>query len=279
MIKYFPSNYQDMNMLTFVSRILLFFLLFSCENEQAPVDAATTSQAPPQESPKQTASYSAEELLARAVEAHGGERYNSASYGFVFRGKSYTFSNKGATSIYTVTSQKEGKLYLDSLKNGELFRYIDKVKTELTEKEKASAFEALNSVIYFATLPHKLLDPAVNLEKQPTVTIKGKAYDALKVYFDEEGGGTDHDDNFLYWINQETGRIDYFAYDYQVNGGGVRFRSAYNPRIVDGILFQHYVNFKVAVGTDLADLPALYEQGKMEELSRIETTSITALPY
>jgi hypothetical protein len=253
--------------------------LLSCQNEQA---QSEQSEEPLTEEitavPEATEpATSSDQLLAKAVEAHGGEGYDTAHYGFTFRKKAYTFKNDDNRFLYTVTSEKDEKKIVDRLENGQLTRTIDGEQVELTEKQNASATEALNSVIYFATLPHKLLDPAVNLERQTAVSIKDNSYDVLKVNFDEAGGGTDHDDNFRYWINQKTDRIDYLAYDYRTSGGGVRFRSAYNPRIVGGILFQDYVNYKADVGTSLDDLPALYEQGQLKELSRIETEEVVAL--
>ena len=67
------------------------------------------------------------------------------------------------------------------------------------------------------------------------------------------------------------------AYSYSVNDGGVRFRSAYNPRTIDGIRFQDYINWEAPVGTPLKDLPALFEKDKLKELSRIETVDVRNL--
>lgn len=216
-------------------------------------------------------------LLKKALTAHGGERYIQAEYVFVFRKKDYRFKNDGNNYRYESSTQKDGSTIVDVLENGQFSRSIDGQLTRLTPKQIAAGTESLNSVIYFATLPAKLTDPAVNLEYAGPHIIKGQRYEALQVSFDEEGGGTDHDDNFRYWINEETGRIDYLAYDYTVNGGGVRFRSAYNPRVVNGILFQDYVNYKAPLGTDLSELPMLYASGKLEELSRIETEDVVSL--
>ena len=132
-------------------------------------------------------------------------------------------------------------------------------------------------MVYFATLPHKLKDPAVNKSYKGTTTIKGKTYHVLQISFNEEGGGVDHEDIYHYWINTETNYIDYLAYNFIVNGGGVRFRSAYNPRTVDGIRFQDYVNYKAPKGTPLADLPGLLEKGELKQLSLIETEEVKNL--
>ena len=68
--------------------------------------------------------------------------------------------------------------------------------------------------------------------------------------------------------------MDYLAYNYKVNGGGVRFRSSYNRRNVGGIIFQDYINYKAEVGTPLKDLPTLYENDKLKEVSRIDTENV-----
>jgi hypothetical protein len=38
----------------------------------------------------------------------------------------------------------------------------------------------------------------------------------------------DFDDEYMYWI-KDTRKVDYLAYSYHVNDGGVRFRAAFNP--------------------------------------------------
>ncbi|WP_020570946.1 DUF6503 family protein [Neolewinella persica] len=219
----------------------------------------------------------AELVLDQALAAHSNGKYDQAHYQFVFRGKTYTFYNNGGQYTYTLTHEKDGSVLFDQLVNGEFTRQVDGSTVSLSVKETASGIEGLNSVIYFATLPHKLSDPAVNLQLSGTDTIKGQAYDVLDVNFNKEGGGVDHDDNFRYWINQETHRIDYLAYDYLTSGGGVRFRSAYNPRVVDGVLFQDYVNYKAPLGTPLSDLAAMFDNGDLEKLSVIATEEVVSI--
>lgn len=249
---------------------LIFVLLTACGSDDFSESAGTT------ETPTETTS-PAGELLARAVVAHGGKRYDKAAYGFTFRDKAYTFRNNGLAYRYTRIIETEGSTTLDVLIDGQITRTVDGKIVELSEKDQARHRESINSVIYFATLPHKLQDPAVNLTPAGEEMIDGIPYDRLRVHFNEEGGGTDHDDNFVYWVNRETDRIDFLAYDYRTNGGGVRFRSAYNPRIVNGILFQDYVNYKAPIGTKLEDLSAMHFRKELEELSRIETENVKAL--
>ncbi len=215
--------------------------------------------------------------LLNTVEAHGGVNYDKAHYQFVFRKKTYTFKNGFNEFEYTVEFEKDGDKYVDKLNNLGFERKVNGEVIELSAKKKSSAAEGLNSVIYFATLPHKLMDDAVNVMAGDPVTIKEKQYDVLHVTFDQEGGGKDYQDEFIYWVNQDGSTIDFIAYSYDVNGGGVRFREAYNRRKVDGIVFQDYINFKADVGTPLTDLPNLWAMGSLKELSRIETEIVKNL--
>lgn len=216
-------------------------------------------------------------LLEETIQAHGGELYDSAHYQFVFRGNTYTFKNSINDFEYTVKKMKDGVETFDHMTSNNFSRTVDGTLMELTEKEKSGYGNSLNSVIYFATLPHKLKDPAVNLKLQEEVSIRGNAYKVLEVSFDEKGGGKDHEDVYYYWINKETKLIDYLAYNYAVNKGGVRFRAAFNFRKVDGIVFQDYINYKAPVGTPLEVLPSLYEKDELTQLSLIQTEAVLKL--
>ncbi|HET8736785.1 MAG TPA: DUF6503 family protein [Pricia sp.] len=219
----------------------------------------------------------ADSLITETVAAHGGALYDKAHYKFGFRDKHYTFQNKNGGFIYTVTGQKDGNEIRDVLEKGILTRTVNGDTAELSPKDVVKYTEALNSVVYFATLPHKLQDAAVNSSYDGRTTIKGQDYDVITVTFDPEGGGNDHQDEFRYWINADTKTMDYLAYNYETDGGGVRFRSAYNPRNVGGIRFQDYVNYEAPIGTPLKELPELYESGDLKELSRIETEEVVEL--
>lgn len=218
-----------------------------------------------------------ESIVKNAITAHGGSSYDTANYEFVFRDKLYRFNNTNGYAYQVNFKDSLGNKIEDNILNGEFNRTVNEEQVELSEKDIAKYSNALNSVIYFATLPHKLSDKAVHKEGIGETVIKGEDYDVVRVTFGKEGGGTDHDDIFMYWINKKSHYINYLAYSYSVNEGGVRFRSAYNPRTVDGIRFQDYINWEAPVGTPLNELPALFEKGELKELSRIETQNVRNL--
>src|SRR5690606_10925529 len=100
--------------------------------------------------------------------------------------------------------------------------------------------------------------------------LEGQIYDIIKVTFDEEGGGDDFEDEFLYWVNKENNQMDYLAYSYHTEGGGVRFRKAVNSRMVNGIRIQDYENYMPAdKSTPLEEMEALFKSGQLKLLSEI----------
>ena len=220
----------------------------------------------------------ADSIVNKAIKAHGGKLYENANFSFTFRKNKYSFKNKGSNYTYNVSGiDKEGNNFSDELKDGIVTHKIDTTIIRLSPEEYSKHLGALNSVIYFATLPYKLNDAAVNKKYMETTNIKGEFYHTIEVTFNKQDGGMDHEDQFYYWINTKTYKIDYLAYNYKVNKGGVRFRSFYNRRVIEGITFQDYINWKANVGTPLKELPQLYENGKLKELSRIETENVISL--
>ncbi|NRS88002.1 hypothetical protein HNQ02_000912 [Flavobacterium sp. 7E] len=216
----------------------------------------------------------ADSIINTAIKAHGGDLYAKADYSFTFRDKKYRFKNDGNNYEYSSEVQKGDSLIKDVMINSDFTRYINSQKQNLTAEDAGKYGESLNSVIYFATLPHKLQDASVHKKYVEETTIKGKKYDVIEVTFGQDGGGKDFDDQYHYWINKETHLMDYFAYNYQVNEGGVRFRAAFNTRVVDGVTFQDYINYEAPVKTPLKNLPALHEQGKLKEASKILTENV-----
>ncbi|WP_366185956.1 DUF6503 family protein [Flavobacterium ovatum] len=242
-------------------------LFFSCKNKNETVTETTTNKT---EKPLSKA----DSIVNQAIEAHGGKLYEQADYSFIFRDKKYRFKNNNSSNTYSSEIQKGDSLILDVMTADHFERTINGKSQNLNKDDSAKYSESLNSVIYFTTLPYKLQDAAVNKKFIEETAIKGKKYDLIKVTFSQDGGGKDFDDEYSYWINKDIHKIDYLAYNYHVNEGGVRFRAAFNSRVIDGITFQDYINYEAPVGTDLKDLPKLYEEGKLKELSKILTEHV-----
>lgn len=217
----------------------------------------------------------AEKLVDAAIEAHGGKAFETSIIYFDFRDRAYeVFKSPNAFRYVRAFSDSTG-FVRDVLDNTGFVRTVEGQVVQLPE-ERVSAFtNSVNSVAYFAFLPYGLNDPAVYKAYLGETELDGSAYHLVKVTFSEEGGGEDFDDEFLYWINRDTHTVDYLAYLYHTDGGGVRFRKATKRHKVGGLILQDYENYKPKdKHTPLEDLEMLYRNGELELLSEIELEGV-----
>jgi hypothetical protein len=171
-----------------------------------------------------------------------------------------------------------GNVISDILNNETFTRTINGEVQNLPDSIANKYSNSVNSVAYFFMLPDGLNDPAVNKELTGTVKIKGQSYHQLKVWFDEQGGGKDHQDIFMFWINEKTNLIDYLAYSYETSGGGVRFREVIERHLVGEFTFQDYNNYGFEDAEyPLSDLPLALEDGSLPLLSEIRNENIQLL--
>lgn len=218
----------------------------------------------------------AQQIIDKAIAKAGGEKYKSAEISFNFREGTYKSSRKnGKFKLERFLPDSTGATNHDVVTNDGFTRYNNEQEVNLSDSLKTVYKNSVNSVHYFVQLPYGLNDAAVNKELIGKDTIHDKEYYEIKVSFDVEGGGTDHEDLYIYWINTQTFTVDYLAYSFEVNDGGIRFRKAYNPRTIQGIRFVDYENYKTDdLSTPLKELDDLYEAKQLELLSKIENRDI-----
>lgn len=219
--------------------------------------------------------FSAEEIINKTIENAGGENYRNATVEFKFRDNKYKSTRKGGEFHLEREMKDSVNSIRDEISNTGFKRFINDSLVTLPDSLENKYTGSLNSVHYFAHLPYGLNDKAVNKKLEGDAEIKGKPYYQLKVTFSQNGGGTDHHDEFVYWIHKENFTVDYLAYKFHTNDGGLRFREAYNPRVIEGIRFVDYKNYtQENFETDLCQLDELFEEGKLELLSKIETEDV-----
>ena len=235
-----------------LNSFILTFLLWSCINEP-----------------------DAQAIVDKAITAHGGKKFEAAVVEFDFRGRHYKAILDGNKYQYERSwTDSLGSVH-DVLTNDGFSRTVNNQPFEVNDEFAGKYSNSINSVIYFALLPYHLNDPAVVKEYLGEAVVEGQPYHKIRVTFRQEGGGKDHEDVFVYWFHQDTFRMDYLAYEYETDEGGTRFRKAYNQREVGGILFANYLNFEGPYPVEnITNFDELYEQGKLEELSRIELENI-----
>lgn len=218
---------------------------------------------------------SADEIVNRMIAVHGGAEIEEKRFEFMFRKGQYSFRFNTDRSYYYESIKTKDQDQFKSILTNKFFEYYKNNEiVELTDKKANGLSNSLNSVIYFASLPYKLKDDAVFKKKLLDQDINGESYYQIEVTFSEEGGGSDFDDVFHYWINKKTFEMDYVAYVYHTGKGGVRFRTAFNKNRVEGVLFQDYKNYKAPKNTPLNQLPALFQKGELELLSEIKTENV-----
>lgn len=217
----------------------------------------------------------AEEIINKTIENAGGEIYRRATIDFKFRDHTYrSIRNGGEFQLERQITDSTGT-YRDVLSNTGYQRFRNDTLEKIPDSMATRYSSSVNSVHYFAQLPYGLNDRAVKKELAGEAIIEGEPFHQLRVTFMQEGGGADHHDEFMYWIHKEDYTVDYFAYKFHVNDGGLRFRKAFNERVIEGIRFVDFQNYTIEdFSTPLEQLDELYEAGKLEHLSTIETENV-----
>jgi hypothetical protein len=214
----------------------------------------------------------AQEILAKSIKAHGGKKYESLNVALDFRQFHLTLKHEKGMFFYERTMTDSQKIvWRDVLDNSGFHREKNGAKIELSEKDHARYLEGINSQVYFLLLPYKLKDKAVILTYLGEGEVEGKKQFKLKVTFKKEGGGTDFEDEFCYWINQRTYLIDYLAY----TNGGPRFRKATMRHKASGVIFQDYDNYEIKDKTiSSTEYDKIFMEGTFKLLSKIEHKNV-----
>lgn len=221
----------------------------------------------------------AQAVVDSAIMVHGGENYASLTIAFDFRDRHYTARRDGGAFTYTrAFKDSAGNAVRDVLSNEGFYREVNGERVNLPEERENAYSNSVNSVIYFALLPYGLNDAAVHKEYLGEATVNEEPYHKIKVTFEKEGGGEDFEDVYIYWIHKEKYNMDYLAYSFHVNGGGMRFREAYNVRDIRGIRFSDYMNYKPeSASTPLEKLDSLFERNELVEVSKIKLENVESM--
>lgn len=216
----------------------------------------------------------ADEVVIKAIESHGGDLYNNMMVEFDFRNRHFKAKVKDGEYVYERTFQSEEGWVTDVYENKKFKRMVGKKEIELKGDVRQTYQNATNSVIYFALLPFHLDDPIINRQLMRSVKIKNEPYYKVEITFGE-GGGENFENAYVYWIHKENFTIDYFAYSFNANGGGVRFREVSDVKIVEGIRFQNYNNYTIYEDYPAHELDYAFEMDQLELVSKIELQNIS----
>ncbi len=217
----------------------------------------------------------AQSIIDSSIRKHGGDKYNRMFARFDFRGRYYTARRSGGLFTYTREFEDSNDKVKDILTNNGFIRLVNGDTADLPE-ERANAYKnSVNAVIYFALLPYGLNDKSVTKELVGEIMIEGKKYHKVKVTFEKAGGGEDYRDIFVYWIDKEDYTMDYLAYLFYEDGGGIRLRQAINVVDINGIMMADYNNYALDDTTfDVIKIDSLFINNRLKLLSRIDLENI-----
>ncbi|GAB2776387.1 DUF6503 family protein [Salinimicrobium soli] len=218
----------------------------------------------------------ADVIVSKAIEKAGGDLYEKAEIRFNFRDRKYRSKrNNGLFELVRYTYNDSLGAVQDVLTNEGFTRLVNNEEVELPDTLATSIAESVNSVHYFVQLPYGLNADAVKKKLIGEDTINGKTYYEIEVTFKQDGGGADHEDVYMYWIEKGDYTVDFMAYRFFVDDGGIRFRVAGNPRVINGIRFVDYENYKTNdLSTPLEELDELYTSGKLIKVSEIKNKNL-----
>lgn len=218
----------------------------------------------------------AERIIQEAVKKHGGANYKEAAVNFRFRDKQYRTVIDEGRYRYTRQYKDSGGVQIQEvLTNDSVYRKVNGERAELDGETRQGIKGSLNAINYFFLLPYHLTDQQVSPTYIDSVQIEGEPYHKIRVTFDQAEQSNAHEDIYLYWFHTDHYTMDYLAYRFFVNGGGIRFRVANNVREKGGIRFQDYLNLAPkSDGADFMKIDSLYKEGELEKVSEINKDSI-----
>ena len=245
-------------------------------------------------------------IVEKAIEHHGGDRFEASETSFEIASKSGTFR---------VEVRRDGGLYRQAVETltQEGWRRVEATNERVTvtvggkprpvpEGEEQRWRDHVAARVWFPFLPYGLLGDGVHLQDlgleewplDPVPVAAGEAAEAaagrasanaaagatrqlhkIKVTF-APGSSSDAQDEYLFWFDPETGRLEQYAYSFD---GGLRFRRAKNFREVGGLLFADHENLGLdQEGRDVDEVTPALVAGEMTHVSTIELRNIEVTP-
>ncbi len=223
------------------------------------------------------------DIVDRAIELHGGELYEHSTTALTICSKSGCFDLQvridGERFEYVVETAVKGSNRKVRVTNETTERWNNGSSILLEGDDIQRARDFANARVYFPFLPYRLNDPSVFKQDLGLERWGDRDLAKVKVTF-QAGSSTDASDEYLYWFDPETARLEQFAYSFgSGEKAGVRFRRLFNYRRVGGILFTDQENLGAeAPGIQVdAVTPEFVEEG-MRQVSTVELSDIRVEP-
>lgn len=179
---------------------------------------------------------------------------------------------------YVVEGEVRGVARRVRVTNDTTERWDDGRPVELTGDEVQRTRDFAFARVYFPYLPYRLNDPSVYKQDLGLERWGERQLHKVKVTF-AAGSSSSAEDEYLYWFDPETGRLEQFAYSFgSGERAGVRLRQPIEWRRVGGILFSDQRNLGASAPGIRVDVVTPEFAEGMEEVSVVKLSEIEVEP-
>lgn len=223
-------------------------------------------------------------VVTKAIEHHGGDLYESSETSFEIVSASGAFRvevrRDGGLYRHVVESETPDGLRRVTATNDAVEVTVDGEPVRLRRRQERRWRSHVDARVWFPFLPYGLAGDGVFLHDRGLVEwpVEGggtRELREVKVTF-QPGSSSGADDEYLFWFDPESGRLEQLAYSF---AGGVRFRRAFDFRRVDGLLFADHENFGVdGEGYRVDQVTPEFVAGEMEHVSTIRLRDVEVRP-
>ncbi|HEX4954039.1 MAG TPA: DUF6503 family protein [Thermoanaerobaculia bacterium] len=222
-------------------------------------------------------------IVERSIAFHGGEvfRRSVISLGICSRSGCFDIRARidGDGFDYVVEGESSGKRRKVHWWNDGVEQWLDGQAVTLDEKGRQAARDFVSARVYFPFLPFRLADASAWKQDLGLERWGERSLHKVKVTF-TAGSSTDAGDEYLYWFDPETGRLEQFAYSFgQGENGGLRFRRGREYRRVGGMLFFDQENLALdGPGLEVGMITPAFVAERMKPLSVVELRDVKVEP-
>ena len=217
------------------------------------------------------------DIVDRAIEYHGGDRFRESRTQLELCSKpgcsEVSAAVQGGLYEFRVRGPYRGGERVVLVTNDRVRHWQDELEVEVPPESQAALRDWAMGRVYFCFLPFRLNDESVIKEDLGLEEWSGRNLHKVKVTF-VPGTSTDAEDQFLYWFDPSSGRLEQFAYSFVGRPGGLRFRQLSNFRRVGGLLFFDQENWGAAGDALTVDEISSAFVATMEKISSVELRNI-----
>jgi hypothetical protein len=217
------------------------------------------------------------DIVDKAIAFHGGEVYIASETVLELCSKSGCYGVStvvdGGLFEFVVTGRIRGVERKVRATNESVELWQDGAPVVVPADQEMRLRDWAVARIYFCFLPFRLNDDSVFKQDLGLEMWEGRPLHKVKVTF-SPGSSTDAEDEYMYWFDPQSGRIEQFAYSFTGDPGGLRFRRPFNYRRVGGVLFFDQENLGME-GTDLSVEDLTPE--KVESMRQVSTVQLKTI--